>query len=69
MCNLQGFKSLYTLEKGIQNYMKQKGTDLWEGSLFVFDGRMAIRPGMHLPCSLSWSQAREHPFRNVRRLQ
>lgn len=57
---LQGFKNLYTLEKGIQNYMKKKGTDLWEGSLFVFDGRMAIRPGVHLPCNLSLINAREH---------
>ena len=41
----QGFQNLYTLEKGVQNYMKEKGTDLWKGSLFVFDGRMAVRPG------------------------
>lgn len=47
---MQGFKKLYTLEKGVQNYMKQKDTELWEGSLFVFDGRMAIRPGA---CSLA----------------
>ena len=47
---MQGFQNLYTLEKGVQNYMKQKGTDLWKGSLFVFDGRMAVRPGApHTP--------------------
>lgn len=41
----QGFNNLYTLEKGIQNYMKEKGDDLWNGSLFVFDARMAVGPG------------------------
>lgn len=45
---LQGFKNLYTLEKGIQNYLKEKGDDLWEGSLFVFDARMAVAPGVSL---------------------
>lgn len=42
---MQGFKNLYTLEKGIQNYLKEKGDDMWTGSLFVFDARMAVRPG------------------------
>ncbi len=44
----QGFNELYTLEKGIQNYLKQNGGDgdgLWKGSLFVFDARMAVPPG------------------------
>ena len=41
----QGFRNLYTLEKGIQNYMSEKGDDLWNGSLFVFDARMAVGPG------------------------
>jgi len=45
---LQGFKNLYTLEKGIQNYLKEKGDDLWNGSLFVFDARMAVGPGASL---------------------
>lgn len=40
----QGFNNLYTLEGGIQNYLKEKGPDHWDGSLYVFDGRMAI-PG------------------------
>lgn len=40
----KGFKNLYTLEGGIQNYMKNQGLEYWNGSLFVFDGRMAIRP-------------------------
>ncbi|EFN58640.1 hypothetical protein CHLNCDRAFT_10350, partial [Chlorella variabilis] len=40
----KGFNKLYTLEGGIQNYMREEGLDHWNGSLFVFDGRMAIRP-------------------------
>jgi predicted sulfurtransferase len=40
----KGFNNLYTLEGGIQNYMKSEGLDHWNGSLYVFDGRMAIRP-------------------------
>lgn len=42
---VQGFNNLFTLEKGIQNYLKQKGSDMWKGSLFVFDARMAVAPG------------------------
>lgn len=41
----KGFKNLYTLEGGIQNYLVKEGGDMWNGSLFVFDGRMAIPPG------------------------
>lgn len=37
--------NLYTLEGGIANYLRQEGSELWDGSLFVFDGRMAIPPG------------------------
>jgi predicted sulfurtransferase len=40
----KGYKNLYTLEGGVQTYMKEEGLDKWNGSLFVFDGRMAIRP-------------------------
>jgi predicted sulfurtransferase len=40
----KGYRNLYTLEGGIQNYMRNEGLDHWNGSLFVFDGRMAIRP-------------------------
>ena len=40
----KGYNNLYTLEGGVQTYMKQEGLDKWNGSLFVFDGRMAIRP-------------------------
>ena len=40
----KGFNNLYTLEGGIQNYLRTEGPDHWRGSLYVFDGRMAI-PG------------------------
>ena len=34
--------NLYTLEGGVHNYLREEGGDLWNGSLFVFDGRMAV---------------------------
>ena len=40
----QGFKNLYTLEGGIQNYLREEGPDHWKGSLYVFDSRMAVPP-------------------------
>lgn len=41
----KGFTNLFTLEGGIQNYLKQEGHEMWDGSLFVFDGRMAVPSG------------------------
>lgn len=41
----QGYSQLYTLEGGIQSYLRQAGSQHWKGSLFVFDGRMAIPAG------------------------
>lgn len=41
----QGFKKLYTLEGGIQNYLDQEGAVDWNGSLYVFDDRMAVSAG------------------------
>ncbi len=38
----KGFNNLYTLEGGVQNYLRQAGSEHWNGSLFVFDGRMAL---------------------------
>lgn len=48
----RSFNNLYTLEGGIQNYMREEGLDHWNGSLFVFDDRMAIRPSELLFCFL-----------------
>lgn len=42
----QGFQRLYTLEGGVQRYLAQQGPSGWQGSLFVFDSRMCIGPGM-----------------------
>eukprot|EP00798_Chlamydomonas_sp_ICE-L_P006427 gene6427-3055_t len=40
----KGFNNLYTLEGGVQNYLLKSGPEHWNGSLYVFDGRMAIPP-------------------------
>ena len=29
----KGFNNLYTLEGGVQNYLRQEGPDFWKGSL------------------------------------
>jgi len=42
----KGFKNLFTLHGGIQNYLHEEGNEHWQGSLFVFDGRMAINPAL-----------------------
>ena len=40
----RGFTDVYQLEGGITTYGQQYGDDgLWEGSLYVFDGRMNVR--------------------------
>lgn len=41
----KGFTNLYTLEGGIQNYLDSEGASRWNGSLYVFDDRMAVGPG------------------------
>lgn len=41
----KGYTNLYTLEGGIQNYLRHEGGEHWKGSLFVFDARMAIPAG------------------------
>ncbi|KAF6265177.1 hypothetical protein COO60DRAFT_1119106 [Scenedesmus sp. NREL 46B-D3] len=42
----KGFKNLYTLHGGVQHYLREAGSEHWQGSLFVFDGRMAINPAL-----------------------
>jgi len=40
----RGFRDVYQLDGGIVTYGKQFGDDgLWEGSLYVFDGRGSVR--------------------------
>lgn len=40
----KGFRNLYSLEGGIQNYLEVEGSDSWDGALYVFDDRMAVSP-------------------------
>lgn len=41
MMKKRGFKEVYQIDGGIHNYGKTYGDDgLWEGSLYIFDGRM-----------------------------
>lgn len=42
--SLPPHSKLYTLEGGVHNYLTEEGGDLWNGSLFVFDGRLAVAP-------------------------
>eukprot|EP00878_Enallax_costatus_P013237 GHUV01013838.1.p1 GENE.GHUV01013838.1~~GHUV01013838.1.p1 ORF type:complete len:497 (+),score=171.69 GHUV01013838.1:611-2101(+) len=65
----KGYKNLYTLHGGIQNYLREEGNEHWKGSLFVFDGRMAINPALEgqlpegaglpaaVPCSMCGGKA------------
>ena len=41
----KGYNNLYSLEGGVAKYLREKGSDHWEGSLFTFDDRIAIAPG------------------------
>lgn len=41
----QGFTNLYTLEGGVHAYLKEEGGASWNGSLFVFDDRLAVPAG------------------------
>ncbi|PNW83046.1 hypothetical protein CHLRE_06g304600v5 [Chlamydomonas reinhardtii] len=70
----KGFNNLYTLEGGVQNYLRQEGGDHWKGSLFVFDGRMAISANKDgdeggplpaaVPCQVCGSPASQLPHVN-----
>jgi len=42
----QGYDNLHTLDGGIQNYFAKEGGDNWNGSLYVFDARMAVGPDL-----------------------
>ena len=41
----RGFQRLYSLKGGVQNYFDSVGGSHWNGSLYVFDERMAVAPG------------------------
>ncbi len=38
-------RNLYTLEGGVHRYLAQEGGSAWDGSLFVFDDRLAVPAG------------------------
>lgn len=40
----KGYNNLFSLEGGVHNYFDKEGGDLWNGSLFVFDERLAVPP-------------------------
>jgi len=45
MMNKRGFKDVYQIEGGIAKYIEKYGDKgLWEGSLYVFDKRMNLKP-------------------------
>mmetsp|Transcript_18341 Transcript_18341/g.55232 ORF Transcript_18341/g.55232 Transcript_18341/m.55232 type:complete len:735 (+) Transcript_18341:409-2613(+) len=41
----KGFTNLYTLEGGVHKYLSEQGGVSWNGSLFVFDDRLAVPAG------------------------
>lgn len=41
-----GFKQVYQLRGGILKYFEEVGGDYWNGSCFVFDGRVALAPNL-----------------------
>jgi UPF0176 protein len=44
MMKKRGFKEVYQIDGGIVKYGEEYGDDgLWEGSLYVFDGRMGTK--------------------------
>ncbi len=42
-----GFKDVYQLDGGILKYFEEIGGDHYQGSCFVFDGRVALDPQLH----------------------
>jgi len=42
----EGYKreNLFTLDGGVAKYFREKGGDMWNGHLFVFDSRLAVPP-------------------------
>lgn len=46
----RGFSEVYQLDGGIARYGRERGDDgLWEGSMYVFDGRMSVDFSDHAP--------------------
>ena len=72
----RGFEEVYQLDGGIVRYGETFGDDgLWEGSLYVFDGRMNVEfspaatvLGRCTECGTPTSRYRNHPDRDGRDL-
>lgn len=70
----RGFGEVYQLDGGIVRYGEEYGDDgLWEGSLYVFDGRMNVEFSDHTAtlgrctlCDAPTSRYRNHPDVNGR---
>ncbi|CAM6080168.1 unnamed protein product [Sphagnum tenellum] len=44
MLRQKGFKNLFTLKGGVARYLKEEGSSMWAGNLFVFDSRLSVPP-------------------------
>ncbi len=40
---MQGYTNTYTLSGGVHAYLEQHGSTHWDGALFTFDNRLALR--------------------------
>ena len=46
-----GFKEVYQLDGGIERYLREVGSEHWNGALFTFDDRLALAPDGQTPAS------------------
>ena len=53
-----GFERLYSLEGGVHNYFASEGSVGWNGSLFVFDGRVAVPAESPAEAEARWNRER-----------
>ena len=42
----KGYTNLFTLQGGVATYLREVGSEGWRGSLFTFDNRLAVAPGV-----------------------
>lgn len=61
----QGFKEVYHLEGGILQYLEEipASESLWEGECYVFDERIAVGHGLHVPPDISACSGCGHPLK------
>jgi UPF0176 protein len=58
----QGFENVRQLKGGILGYFKETGGEGWEGSCFVFDYRVSVKPDLHTDSSIICRQCGQ-PYR------